>query len=179
MFEWFLVHHCAPTLAGIKPANLFMYNADDAVQNVKHWNKILHKFGIKLVILKQTDEKSLIYIYRLNLLKQILHSKNIQIFLSEYGYDSLDTISNTLSLLSNRINYPSFPHEIGIFLGYPLEDVKMFIINKGKNYKFCGIWKVYSNEEKSMQIFENYKNCTSSLSNSFLKGERIVDLCVA
>lgn len=179
MFEWLLVNHCAPTLAGIKSANLFMYSGNDAKQNVLYWNNILNSFGLKLIILSQTNEKSLIYIYRINLLENILNNIDVQIFLKDYGYKDINDINLSLSQLSNRISYPSFPHEIGIFLDYPLEDVKMFILNKGKNYKLSGIWKVYCNEEKSMQIFENYKNCTSLFSNSFLNGEKITDLCVA
>ena len=51
-----------------------------------------------------------------------------------------------------------FPHEIGVFLGYPLEDVKGFIDNKGKNCESCGVWKVYCNREEKDKLFQKLKN---------------------
>ena len=36
-----------------------------------------------------------------------------------------------------------FPHEIGVFLGYPLEDVVGFIRHRGKCFTCCGCWKSY------------------------------------
>lgn len=53
-----------------------------------------------------------------------------------------------------RINSSkTFPHEIGLFLGYPVEDVKGFIENKGENCVKCGAWKVYCNPEEKMHFF--------------------------
>ena len=34
-----------------------------------------------------------------------------------------------------------FPHEISVFLGYPLKDVKCFISRRGSGYHMCGEWK--------------------------------------
>lgn len=53
---------------------------------------------------------------------------------------------------------PDFPHEIGLFLGYPLEDVKGFIENKADSSKCSGCWKVYGNEQKALKLFEKYEN---------------------
>lgn len=39
----------------------------------------------------------------------------------------------------------------GGVLGYPLEDVKGFIDNKGKNCESCGVWKVYCNREEKVR----------------------------
>lgn len=53
-----------------------------------------------------------------------------------------------------------FPHEIGLFLGYPVEDVKGFIENKASCAKCVGYWKVYGDEEKAQKLFNQYKKCT-------------------
>jgi hypothetical protein len=55
--------------------------------------------------------------------------------------------------------YRQFPHEIGLFLGYPVDDVLGFVKNKGQNYKFCGYWKVYGNVEKAKNNFYCYELC--------------------
>ena len=80
------------------------------------------------------------------------------------------TIDEKLSLLERRISCGSFPHEIGIFLGYPLDDVLGFIENKGENCLFCGFWKVYSEPERARRTFEKYVYCRSFLCNKIAGG---------
>ena len=48
----------------------------------------------------------------------------------------------------------AFPHEIGLFLGYPFEDVMGFIENKGENYLCSGCWKVYSCEQDARVLLQ-------------------------
>ena len=62
-----------------------------------------------------------------------------------------------MSSLTKRLQITDFPHEIGIFLGYPLDDVEGFIKNKGQNFLLNGYWKVYSNKEEKEKIFKAYK----------------------
>mgnify|MGYP000213313901 FL=1 len=49
-----------------------------------------------------------------------------------------------------------FPHEMGVLLGYPTEDVLGFIENQGKNYLYAGYWKVYGNLMETKALFEEY-----------------------
>ena len=53
-----------------------------------------------------------------------------------------------------------FPHEVGLFLSYPPEDVKGFIDHRTNNFKCAGLWKVYGDEEKARSLFAKYKKCT-------------------
>lgn len=46
-----------------------------------------------------------------------------------------------------------FPHEMGLLLGYPIEDVVGFMEHSGKEYLYSGYWKVYEN----VSIYEIYK----------------------
>ncbi len=62
------------------------------------------------------------------------------------------------------------PHEIGIFLGVPLEDVESFIKHKGKNYLICGYWKVYHGLEKSIDTFEAYNQAKNKVIKLVSKG---------
>lgn len=50
-----------------------------------------------------------------------------------------------------------FPHEVGLFLSYPPEDVKGFIAHRANDFKCAGLWKVYGNEEKARSLFAKYK----------------------
>ncbi len=48
------------------------------------------------------------------------------------------------------------PHEIGIFLGYPLKDVQDYIKYAGQKYLLNGYWKVYHDPIRALQTFQNY-----------------------
>ena len=68
-------------------------------------------------------------------------------------------MENCLNLLRMRLECylqkeQLFPHEIGVFLGYPPEDVKAFIKQNGKGAVLCGYWKVYSNIKKVHAVNE-------------------------
>lgn len=65
-----------------------------------------------------------------------------------------------------------FPHEIGIFLGYPLEDVKGFIENSGRHFKICGQWKVYSDTKRAEKLFAKYAECSDRFVLVYHKGNQ-------
>ena len=71
----------------------------------------------------------------------------------------------------------SFPHEIGIFLGYPVEDVKSFIQNHGENYILSGVWKVYHDKETAERTFRLYSECTRCLVSRYDNGTPLEKLC--
>ena len=50
---------------------------------------------------------------------------------------------------------------MGIFLGYPLEDVKGFIEFNGKESLYVGYWKVYSKLEEKLALFQKYDEAQS------------------
>ena len=63
------------------------------------------------------------------------------------GYRIEDTLQEKLNFLRMRMQIrKSFPHEIGLFLGYPAEDVAGFISHKGHDFCYSGYWKVYVHE---------------------------------
>jgi len=73
----------------------------------------------------------------------------------------------------------SFPHEIGVFLGYPLHDVIGFINNAGKNSCCCGYWKVYNEQDDARRRFRRFNKCTSSYKRLFDSGKTVLQLTVA
>lgn len=179
MLSKLIITHCSPVLAGLKQANLFNYftNEQDKVKSeIRELNAELNAFDIYIDILKQNDKSILIYIYRKEQLSASLNKEMIQNFLKDYGYNNFE-LDNCISILKSRIaDSPCFPHEIGIFLGYPFEDVVGFIENKGLNFKLCGHWKVYCNEEYAKNCFMKYKSCTNDYLEKFTAGKSILDI---
>lgn len=99
-----------------------------------------------------------------------LHESETSEMLKAAGYDTDGELETMLERLSERMDGCEFPHEIGLFLDYPAEDVKGFIANNGENYKMCGCWKVYGSEEHAHRIFANYEKCRVFLCNKLNEG---------
>ncbi len=97
------------------------------------------------------------------MLRALLDQPDNAAFLRGLGYRRLHDLEAALCQLSRRFQDPAcFPHELGLFLGYPLEDVQGFIQNDGKNYLFKGFRKVYAKEEASRERFAPYMKCGRS-----------------
>ena len=154
-----IVASASPTLAGIKCGNLFTYTKNDGVESIHKLNLRLNKAGIYVEPLQSEKNRVLVYVYRKDMLARDLFKTDTRTFMRSFGYKDTDP-DHCVEHLKERFKY-GFPHEIGLFLGYPPEDVKGFIKNKGKNYIFCGYWKVYCDEKKARSRFCKYKNCTN------------------
>ena len=99
--------------------------------------------------------------------------------LKSCGYAELE-LSAMLENLSRRLNKRAeFPHEIGLFLGYPLADVKGFIENKGAGCKLVGFWKVYGDAVAAEKKFSQFKKCSALYYSNYKKGRSISKLTVA
>ena len=72
-----------------------------------------------------------------------------------------------------------FPHEVGLFLSYPPEDVKGFIAHRANDFKCAGLWKVYGDEQAAKNIFEKYEVCSKIYSLQWQQGKSIEQLTVA
>ena len=164
-FEKSMAYHLAPAMLGIKPACLMSMekNKDGLEENVELFNSRAYTKGRKLL-----------FLYNEKLLSDRLADIRVRKLLESFGYDSHMTLEQQLERLSGRISASEdFPHEIGLFLGYPVDDVTGFIQNKGRNYLLCGYWKVYSDENRARRIFSNYDKCRNYLCNKLAQGESI------
>lgn len=180
--ERFLIEHCSPTLAGLKPANLFSFAVDSVTELNSYLceaNRQLNNKDVFLDVLWKDDKRAVIFVYRKNRLQKELQSKKISDFLTLYGYDG-NSVTYCIEHLKERFACSnSFPHEIGVFLGYPMEDVIGFIENGGKNSKCSGCWKVYSDECNAAKLFERYNKCRKIYMELFAGGRSIMQLTVA
>ena len=182
LIEKCLVEHCSATLASMKSANLFnMTFADDTdvEDQIEFWNRCMKEKGIRLYILRRQENRVLVYVYRKKQLEVSLNRPGVAKFLKKYGYGSTD-VEYALDRLKSRIGENNeFPHEIGIFLDYPLGDVIGFIKNAGQNCKCVGCWKVYYNECEAIKAFARFKKCTSVYVRLWNQGRTVRQLTVA
>ncbi|MBR6395479.1 MAG: DUF3793 family protein [Lachnospiraceae bacterium] len=181
MLEEMLIEHGAPTLAGIKTGNLFRAAIDshtDINREVRELNHLLNDKGLRIIPLKRTDRYVLIYIYRPEYLKKDLKCPEAACILNQKGYDCDKADQCIKKLAGHLMMDDTFPHEIGLFLGYPPKDVQGFIDNPCSGVKCVGCWKVYSDEEKAERIFKKYKKCTEVYMRLNKNGRTLAALAV-
>lgn len=171
--EELLVCHCAPTLAGIKCGSLFSCPYEDKSQVISDLRGLNHRLvpkGLRVLPLSYSDERVLIYAYRPASLAADLSNHEAHALLAEAGYRDESADRCVLELIRRLGAKECFPHEIGLFLGYPPEDVRGFIENKARGYLCAGYWKVYGDERKAKKTFDRYKRCTERYLSQWSKG---------
>ncbi|EHO50126.1 hypothetical protein HMPREF1866_00633 [Lachnoanaerobaculum saburreum] len=137
----------------------------------------LHNTNISLIILCTCKKRHLVMVYRAKELEEHLRSKEVSDYLREFGYRRDDFISNLIRL-HQRMNgfynkMKEFPHEVGVFLGYPICDIKGFLENKGERYLHSGYWKIYGNLEETRKKFLSYDEAREIAIDEFLSGREL------
>ena len=156
------------------------YSSIENLRNeVRSLNKMFVPKGLRVIPLRFENNRVMIYIYRPNKLEQDLKNEDVCWLLKNNGYPSSNPSRCITQLIKKLKSNSEFPHEIGLFLGYPLEDVQGFIENKAEHYKFTGHWKVYGDEKRARELFFQYKKCTAIYTDQWKKGKSIERLAVA
>lgn len=186
MSDEILIKQCSPTLAGLKTAGLFTMkyqSRDRLMKDVCDYNHRLNRKGLRLLPLKLEEDaggasgSALLYLYRPDRLERDLVQKESADILRRFGYTD-GSQGRCIQRLIGRLNSgKDFPHEIGLFLGYPPEDVEGFI--EHRQCKLTGFWKVYGNEEQARRCFERFEKCTRAYTSCYQKGCPLERLAVA
>ncbi len=165
-FEQTLAFHCAPAMAGIKSADLISWPgaSEETCEMIERFALRMEHTGICFKVLCFCRGRSLILVYRRGRLEQQLARNEVRVLLEQDGYPVERGMEAMLDFLAKRmLECADFPHEVGLFLGYPVEDVEGFRKNDGREFKFCGLWKVYSDEERARECFHRYACCRKAL----------------
>lgn len=175
MFEEYLITHCSPTLASLKPASLFLYrfsSGEELYESVAVWDAQFQKKGIRITILREDTETALIYVYRPDAMVRELSRPEIISFLVSTGYQA-GTIDQMLEQLRSRLHgSEEFPHEIGVFLGYPLmmfSDLSKTTEVTAKAWATGRYTEIWVRPRKHLP---NLKNAVRSMQISGIRDER-------
>ena len=178
MSEELIVRHCAPTLANLKTGSLFVCPITDRpsfFSSLRSLNELLVPKGLRALPLRIREYSALVYLYRPSRLKKDLEDPAAIKILQDHGYSCY---GKCLPKLIERIRASEeFPHEIGLFLGYPPEDVQGFLDHRP--CKCSGCWKVYGDENKAKKTFDLYKKCERVYCQKLARGIDIKRLTVA
>ena len=163
-FEQTVLHCAAPALCGIKSACLFSFPAErakDEIKKIKAWNSQLCSCGKEIRVLCPSSQLRLFFIYDKVLLTSLLSNPGERAYLLKKGFPLESGFDAVLAELFHRLaksRSDSFPHEVGLFLGYPLEDVIAF--EEGKKSKYTGCWQVYGDVSAAVKRMESYRECS-------------------
>ncbi len=173
-FENLLGRQCAPTFRGLKAASLVAFQkrrCGDAAKRLAAYAPCLARHGIAIRCLVNDENRALVLFYRPEVLVRLLARPAAVRLLRRYGYAPRSTLPEMLAHLERRIGESdSFPHEIGLFLGYPPEDVRGFIEHRGRDFVCCGYWKVYEDATRAQALFRQYADCTESFCRQLSHG---------
>ena len=182
-FDLLLAEHGAPVLAGIKTANLITCQRawyPDLPQMLAVYQRAFAGRGVCFRILCACDYRFLLLVYRPARLLEDLASREARALLSRYGYPMEEGLDALLDHLSRRTaDRAEFPHEIGLCLGYPVEDVRGFIEQRGKGCKLTGYWKVYGDVQAAGRLFRQYDRCRDAARGYIERGMTILELFAA
>lgn len=176
-----LIRCCAPTMACLKTGNMFVCGFECQEQmtcELRELNLRLGEKGLRILPLRWTGGKVLLYMYRPKLLERDLQNALSQKILAECGYTSSKGSRCLAELMARLRTGSDFPHEIGLFLGYPPADVDGFMHRKDE-YKYCGLWKVYDDVDSALRQFERCRRCTEAYLRCYAQGTSLEKLAVA
>lgn len=182
MIEQLIAKHCAPALAGIKPSNIVSCQKSE-IKNIndeiKKLNKQLNKKDIYIESLCECEKRVLLIVYRRAVLEAHLNNQKNKAFLTQYGYSEAEVISDYLDILRAALKCDMFPHEIGVFLGYPLRDIYSFINHRDDGCLLIGEWRVYHNPEEAEKMFCRFKSCRNALVRKISEGRTLAQIFCA
>ncbi|MBQ7515492.1 MAG: DUF3793 family protein [Schwartzia sp.] len=182
-FEMRLGRQCAPTFLGLKVASLVAFHRQQEAASdtmLADYEPCLACHGVSVFRLVDETDRALVLFYRAAALDDVLRRPEAQRLLAQYGYRESDSLDRMLRRLRQRVtNGQGFPHEIGLFLGYPPHDVRGFIEHKGRGFLCCGPWKVYEDAEAARALFRQYADCTAEFCTRLAHGVPMAELLEA
>lgn len=162
--EMQLALQCAPLITGARISNMLMIDStDESAMRV-----ILRASGISHFRLAARNEKTAFLLFRRSRLEAYLNNSEALDILKKAGYEDF-SFGKILLRFKKRYEaylndeHKQFPHEMGLLLGYPIEDVRGFIEHNGCSCLYSGYWKVYRNVPLKKKMFEDFEKAKESV----------------
>lgn len=177
---------CAPVITGVKISNLLNIK----LSGYRQMADIMRDSDIEMYTLGATKGRVNVFLYNREKLSEYLGRPDVKQLMSKLGYEA-DSLQEVLALfrvryqkyLKNRYgilaNREWFPHEMGLLLGYPPEDVEGFIRHGGRDFICSGYWKVYEDEAAKKKLFASFERAEERIVGLLSDGMRMTDIISA
>ncbi|AGB40464.1 hypothetical protein Halha_0489 [Halobacteroides halobius DSM 5150] len=144
-----LLRRIGATIMGVKPAELRSINQEQS--SWQRCKETLLKYNqLEIIEIDIVNGRQKVLFYHTHALEEQLQNKNILKFLKNIGYPKQYSLNKYLERLKKRLQGAEFPHEIGVFFGYPLKDVLGFMGYADLEVTHRGEWKYYGNKKVSL-----------------------------
>ena len=177
-FENFIIYNTSLVTSGAKPASTLniIKNNEKGTYDLwcKYGEEILREINLMYTTLRENDTSKVILIYNKELLRKLLNKEEIKKLLINLGYDKQNNTNAYLNKLKDNYKVCNCPHELGIFLGYPIDDVIDFIYKTNKKCLASKYWKVYNNYEYAKHVFYMYDMAKEFTIDNIINGSRKV-----
>ena len=168
-----LLIEAAPIFSKLKPAMLLRISGCSCVVDVRHdhlfcrhQSEIVASLGLEHRILIQSASGVLVFFYDPVLFTAMLSDPDNRSFLVSCGCGETLALVDDLNWLENRFHggMGDFPHEVGLFLGYPLKDVKGFVQKQRPNDSGQGVaWRIYGDSDSSLALMGRFNAAREKL----------------
>lgn len=179
-FDFLLAEQGTPVLAGLKTANLLSLETaayPELPALLAQYDRAFSPKGIRFEMLCACRCRSLVLVYRPDRLLSDLGQPEARKLLQACGYPLEGGLSELINHLRSRISKScEFPHEIGLFLGYPPLDVCGFIEKHGRDSKLTGYWKVYGDADAARRTFARFDRCREAARTRIAQGATMFEL---
>ncbi len=144
---------------GLKPAVLLRIKRHFLNGSGHEYSQLsgLIECGLSHHTLHSSTESHLILFYQAQTLNGLLQGTEIANFLKTFDYPT--GIDSVLDHLYDRCQDTGIAHEVGIFLGYPLKDVKGFVLRHSPSV-VQGVktdWRIFGPVGESLSLMAYYR----------------------
>lgn len=175
---YIIAFHAAPTIRRCKASSLVtLKNGKRPLQKLwfLYQDKIADCFPLSFYPLCNRSDSITVLCYYPDLLEECLQKEGKAEYLADFSYHPEMSLEEKLEHLASRYGCQC-PHEIGLFLDYPLHDVKDFMECK-KNCILTGYWKVYSEESVALRRFEQFDGSRCLILEALRQGVSPKQIC--
>ena len=177
-----LMMESSEVLGGVKPANLvsLVNRTRSCGRNLyqlwqSHHTELSTRLAnIRFKVLQTRERALLLFCYNPNQLESHLAHAGIRVLLKKAGYDTTLSSESLLTELCCRFESSGvFPHEIGLFIGYPAKDVAAFMGLAKLPFACQGPWKIYGNPAQSLGLADQYRGCRQRMAAILATGDQM------
>ena len=183
-----LLIEAAPVFSKLKPAILIRISGCACMADVRHdhlfcrhQGEIVRILGLEHRILIQSASGVLVFFYDPALLSETLAEERKRKFLVTCGCSENASLVEDLNWLENRFHGCStdFPHEVGLFLGYPLKDVEGFVRRQRPSDAGKGIaWRIFGESESSLVLMGRFRAARERLRKQLQRESDVERFCL-
>ncbi|MBZ4655301.1 MAG: hypothetical protein JG781_2660 [Peptococcaceae bacterium] len=156
-----LLYLLGATLLGVKPAELLNVEPYGKA-GLRGWQECKHYFAdlkdVSFLEVRNLGRMQQVFFYHGKALAEVLKQKATLNFLQSLGYPQEFELDRYVQHLIKKIRLETeFPHEVGIFLGYPLKDVMGFMGYARLPLAGKKGWRYYGNPLYSQRVYAAYE----------------------